>query len=53
MLHQMFIDFIGLLSAMLLHQLHHGFVIIAPTELNDLLSPLEECRPDDVTLTSI
>ena len=50
MLHLIFNDFI--LSAMLIHQLRHRSVTIATTELsNVLLSPLAECRLDNVTLT--
>ena len=47
MLHQSFNEFI--LSAMHLHQRCHRSVTIATTEYsNVLLSPLPECRPDDV-----
>ena len=52
MVHQIFNDFIP--SVMLLHQWHHRSVTIATMELsNVLLSPLAECCPDDVTLTSV
>ena len=52
MLHQIFNDFI--LSAMLLHQRRHRSVIIATTELPNILpSALAECCPDDVSLTAM
>ena len=51
MLHQVFNDFIP--CTMHLRQWRHRSVTKATTELsNVLLSPLAECRLDDVTLTS-